>query len=105
MQKEKSVIERELQTLWEKERIRGMALRFEGQGVLGAEGSTCRIKCTSCGHVYVHDFKIYGAFENLLQCQTRQELEFLYGRGTNIFEVKCSRCNASVVIKVFRGKI
>jgi len=103
--KEKQKIETQLQTLWEKERLRAMKIRFEGQGILDSDGSVCRIQCQNCKNVYVHDFKIYGAFENILACTSQNELQFLYNRGVNVFEVKCPRCNASVVIKVFRGHV
>jgi chaperonin cofactor prefoldin len=105
LEKEKSRIEAELQTLWEKERLRAMKIRFEGQGVLDSDGSICRIKCVNCGHVYTHDFKPYGAFDNILACQSQNELQFLYNRGINVFEVKCPKCNASVVVKVFRSRV
>jgi hypothetical protein len=85
--------------------MKAMQLRFEGQGVLDSDGSTCRIKCTNCGNVYTHDFKPYGAFDNILACQNENELQFLYNRGVNIFEIRCPKCNGSVVVKVFRGRV
>jgi hypothetical protein len=103
--KEKQKIETQLQILWEKERLRVMKIRFEGQGILDSDGSICRIQCQNCKNVYVHDFKTYGAFENILACTSQNELQFLYNRGINVFEVKCPKCNASVVIKVFRGRV
>jgi hypothetical protein len=103
--KEKQKIETQLQTLWEKERLRAMKIRFEGQGILDSDGSICRIQCQNCKNVYVHDFRPYGAFENILACTSQNELQFLYNRGVNVFEVKCPRCNASVVVKVFRGRV
>jgi DNA-binding transcriptional MerR regulator len=105
LEKEKSRIEAELQTLWEKERLRAMKIRFEGQGVLDSDGSICRIQCQNCKNVYTHDFKLYGAFDNILACQSQNELQFLYNRGINVFEVKCPKCNASVVVKVFRSRV
>jgi hypothetical protein len=105
LEKQRQKLEVELRKVSEEQHLKAMQLSFQGQGVLGAEGSTCRIKCVNCGSVYVHDFKIYGAFDNILQCQNENELQFLYNRGVNVFEVKCPRCNASVIIKVFRGHI
>ena len=103
--KEKQKIETQLQTLWEKERLRAMKIRFEGQGILDSDGFICRIQCQNCKNVFQHDFRPYGAFDNILACQNQNELQFLYNRGVNVFEIRCPKCNASVVVKVFRGHI
>jgi hypothetical protein len=105
LEKQRQKLEVELRKVLEQERMKAMQLRFEGQGVLDSDGSICRIQCQNCKNVYVHDFRPYGAFENILACTSQNELQFLYNRGVNVFEVKCPRCNASVVVKVFRGKI
>jgi hypothetical protein len=105
LEKQRQKLEVELRKVWEKQRMKAMQLRFEGQGVLDSDGSTCRIKCANCGNVYTHDFKPYGAFDNILACTSQNELQFLYNRGVNIFEIRCPKCNASVVVKVFRGHI
>jgi hypothetical protein len=105
LEKQRQKLEVELRKVWEEQRLKAMQLHFEAPGLLEAEGSTCRIQCQNCKNVFQHDFRPYGAFENILACTSQNELQFLYNRGVNVFEVKCPRCNASVVVKVFRGHI
>jgi len=105
LEKEKQKLQPAIQEAKFQQELQQKEIRFTGPELESFHGSTANLKCSVCKNKFQIDFRSFGAFQNMLCAANEQELQFLYARKINVFEVKCPGCNGTFTVTVWRGKI
>ena len=105
LEKERDKLQPQINEAQFQQELQQKEIRFTGPEVQHFKGSTVTFQCSSCRHKFQVDFRGFGAFQNMLIAANEQELQFLYARKINSFELKCPKCNATFTVTVWRGKI